>query len=63
MGKIEIPVKGGTVMLDSYAHTGWGVTPTHYLVDAQGRVQLITMTTVNWALITTTVPQHGDKPS
>ena len=36
--------------LDSYAHTGCGVTPTHYLVDDSGRVQLITMSTVNWAL-------------
>lgn len=52
MGEIEIPVKGGTATLDSYAHTGWGVTPTHYLVDDQGRVQLITMSTVNWALKT-----------
>ena len=52
MGVIEIPVKGGTAMLDSYAHTGWGIIPTHYLVDDQGRVQLITMSTVNWALNT-----------
>ena len=49
-GQIEIPVAGGTAMLDSYAHTGWGSVPTHYLVDQGGRVQLITMQTVNWAL-------------
>ncbi|MBT3294849.1 MAG: twin-arginine translocation signal domain-containing protein [Verrucomicrobia bacterium] len=49
-GEIEVPVKGGTVKLDSYAQTGKGIVPTHYLVDDQGRVQLITMTTVNWAL-------------
>ncbi len=52
MGEIEIPVKGGTATLDSYAHTGWGITPTHYLVDNEARVQLITMSTVNWALNT-----------
>jgi hypothetical protein len=49
-GEIEVPVKGGTVKLDSYAQTGQGVVPTHYLVDDAGRVQLITMATVNWAL-------------
>jgi len=52
MGQLEVPVKDGTATLDSYAHTGWGVVPTHYLVDDQGRVQLITMSTVNWALKT-----------
>ncbi|EMI43765.1 hypothetical protein RRSWK_03615 [Rhodopirellula sp. SWK7] len=49
-GKIEIPIAGGTAILDSYAHTGYGSVPTHYLVDEAGRVQLITMQTVNWAL-------------
>ena len=49
-GEIEIPVAGGTAVLDSYAHTGSGSVPTHYLVDKAGRVQLITMQTVNWAL-------------
>ena len=49
-GKIEVPVKGGIVNLDSYVQTGWGIVPTHYLVDDQARVQLITMSRVNWAL-------------
>ena len=49
-GQIEIPVAGGTAKLDSYAQTGYGIVPTHYLVDADGRVQLITMSAVNWAL-------------
>ncbi len=49
-GQIEIPVADGTAKLDSYAQTGYGVVPTHYLVDSYGRVQLITMSTVNWAL-------------
>ena len=49
-GPIVIPVAGGTAKLDCYAQIGWGIVPTHYLVDAEGRVQLITMSTVNWAL-------------
>jgi hypothetical protein len=49
-GRIEIPVAGGAAKLDCYAQTGWGIVPTHYLVDAEGRVQLITMSAVNWAL-------------
>jgi hypothetical protein len=49
-GEIEIPVAGGKVRLESYAQTGQGIVPTHYLVDREGRVQLISQTTVNWAL-------------
>lgn len=49
-GPIVIPVAGGNVKLDCYAQTGWGIVPTHYLVDVEGRVQLITMSAVNWAL-------------
>ncbi len=49
-GPVEIPVAGGKAKLDCYAQTGWAIVPTHFLVDAEGRVQLITMSTVNWAL-------------
>ncbi len=49
-GKIEVPVAGGKAKLDCYAQTGYGILPTHYLVDNGGRVQLITQETVNWAL-------------
>lgn len=49
-GAIDVPIKGGNVRLDSYVQTGQGIVPTHYLVDDAGCVQLITMTTVNWAL-------------
>ncbi len=49
-GEIETPIKGGTILLDCYVQTGQGIVPTHYLVDDKGRVLLITMTTVNWAL-------------
>lgn len=50
IGPIDIPIAGGHTRLDCYAQTGWGIVPTHYLVDAEGRVQLITMSAVNWAL-------------
>ena len=49
-GRFEVPVADGTAKLDSYVQTGQGIVPTHYLVDAEGRVQLITMSAVNWAL-------------
>ena len=49
-GPIVIPAAGGKAKVDCYAQTGRGIVPTHYLVDAEGRVQLITMSTVNWAL-------------
>jgi hypothetical protein len=49
-GEFEIPIQGGTATFDSYVQTGYGILPIHYLVDAQRRVQLITMATVNWAL-------------
>jgi len=49
-GEIVIPVAGGNAKLDCYSQTGWGIVPTHYLVDAGGRVQLITMDRVSWVL-------------
>ena len=49
-GEVEIPVAGGKATLDCYAQTGSGIVPTHYLVDSEGRVQLITQSFVNWAL-------------
>ena len=49
-GEIVIPVKGGKATLDSYVQTGQAIQPTHYLVDKQGRVQLITASMVNWVL-------------
>ena len=51
MGEVTIPVASGETSLDCYVQSGWGIVPTHYLVDPQGRVQLITMATVNWALM------------
>jgi hypothetical protein len=47
------PVKlndGKTVTLQTYAHTGQGILPIHYLLDAQRRPQLITSSILSWAL-------------
>jgi len=49
-GRIQIPVAGRTAAMDCYAQTGYGILPTHYLVDKDGRVQLITQENTNWAL-------------
>jgi hypothetical protein len=49
-GRIDVPVKGGEVKMDSYVQIGESIVPIHYLVDDKGQVQLITMGTVNWAL-------------
>jgi len=49
-GKIDVPVQGGEVKMDSYVQTGHGIVPIHYLVDDAGQVQLITMDAVSWAL-------------
>lgn len=48
--EITIPIQGGSTKLSSYVHTGNAIVPTHYLVDADGRVQLITMSMISWAL-------------
>ena len=49
-GRIQVPITGGTANMDCYAQTGYGILPTHYLVDEHGRVQLITQENTNWAL-------------
>jgi hypothetical protein len=49
-GKIEVPVQGGEVTMESYVQTGHGIVPVHYLVDDMGQVQLITMGAVSWVL-------------
>ena len=49
-GRIQIPVAGRTAVMDCYVQTGYGILPTHYLVDKEGRVQLITQENTNWAL-------------
>ncbi|MCP4309685.1 MAG: sulfatase-like hydrolase/transferase [Bacteroidetes bacterium] len=49
-GRIDVPVEGGEVKMDSYVQIGESIVPIHYLVDDKGQVQLITMGTVNWAL-------------
>jgi hypothetical protein len=50
-GAVEVPVKDGrTVKLDTFAQTGEGVLPIHYLLDGQRRVQLVTQSIMSWAL-------------
>ena len=50
-GKVRVAVaRGRTVTLDTYAQTGYGILPTHYLVDTDGRVQLVTRGVLSWAL-------------
>jgi len=50
-GQVEVPVKGGrTLTLESYAQTGEGILPTHYLLDDKRRVQLVTCSFLSWAL-------------
>jgi hypothetical protein len=47
------PVKlkdGKTVTLQTYAHTGQGILPIHYLLDDKKRPQLITSSILSWAL-------------
>jgi hypothetical protein len=47
------PVKlkdGKTVTLQTYAHTGQGVLPIHYLLDEKRRPQLVTSSILSWAL-------------
>ena len=39
-----------TVSLQVYAQIGQGILPIHYLLDSQGRVQLVTSSILSWAL-------------
>jgi hypothetical protein len=49
-GEVQVPLAAGDVSLHCYSQTGYGVLPTHYLVDRAGRVQLITQSMLSWAL-------------
>ena len=53
-GLTNLKLKGGqTATLQTYAQIGEGILPIHYLLDMQGRPQLITSSILSWALITT----------
>jgi hypothetical protein len=41
---------GKTITLQTYAHTGQGVLPIHYLLDKRGWPQLVTNSILSWAL-------------
>lgn len=50
-GQTPVTIKdGNTVILQTYAQIGQGVLPIHYLLDAEGRPQLITSSILSWAL-------------
>ena len=41
---------GKTITLQTYAQTGQGILPIHYLLDERGRLQLVTNSIISWAL-------------
>jgi hypothetical protein len=47
---VEVPYQDGVHKLTSWAHTGQGVLPIHYLVDENGLPQLMTQGALAWAL-------------
>ena len=50
-GVTNLKLKGGqAVALQTYAQIGQGILPIHYLLDMQGRPQLITSSILSWAL-------------
>jgi len=50
-GERRVKLQGGqTVTLQTYAQTGRGILPIHYLLDAEKRPQLVTSSILSWAL-------------
>lgn len=50
-GEIEVEANGGNkIALQTYAQTGEGILPIHYLLDSERRPQLITGSILSWAL-------------
>lgn len=49
-GTAPIPTAQGEIPLDAYLQTGTGVLPAHWLVDSQGRTQVMTHAIMNWML-------------
>lgn len=50
-GKTEVRLsRGRTILMATYAQTGQGILPVHYVLDAQRRPQLVTSSIVSWAL-------------
>jgi hypothetical protein len=55
-GAVRVPVvEDQEVELDSYLQMGYGVLPTHYLVDRQGLTQFVTVGLTAWALAGVTI--------
>jgi len=50
-GQVRVKLEDGLIAtFQTYAQTGQGVLPIHYLVDSRGRPQLVTSSIVSWAL-------------
>jgi len=49
-GQTAVKCRDGQTMMDIYAQTGQGILPIHYLLDPQGRPQLVTSSILSWAL-------------
>lgn len=50
-GETRVKLQGGQmVTLQTYAQTGRGILPIHYLLDADKRPQLVTSSILSWAL-------------
>ena len=50
-GQTKVPLANGrSTTLETFAQTGQGILPKHYLVDSRGRVQLITGSFLSLAL-------------
>ena len=47
---MSVPSAVGEVKLATVAELGYGINPIHYLIDSDGRVQLVTNAITSWAL-------------
>ena len=49
-GVVSVPSAVGEVKLATVAELGYDINPIHYLMDSDGRVQLVTNAITSWAL-------------
>jgi hypothetical protein len=49
-GVVSVPSAVGDVKLTTVAEVGYGINPIHYLIDGEGRVQLVTNAITSWTL-------------
>ena len=48
--EVRVPYQDGEHVFTTWAHTGAGVLPIHYLLDEHGLPQLMTQGALAWAL-------------